>query len=691
MFAGTLQAAQNVANQFTRTINSITSNHPASKPSVINPNDNAQYPKESTGYYQCLLLDQFLEQYAEAKRNPENRNWRLVLQIAKENQAFAVTPIQFTYSKTAESPNEYKFNLQLKAWKRIKLEDIGAAKISAPKINTNVLQRALNAIQEARRLLSASINLIKAVRSDFQTPLNALRQTALFVKDTAGLTSAIVDLPSQIINDYKSSIKESFDLIGSAGSEIAQNAAAIGKIKQVQNQSRSREGVSDSAVSSGQLGQAAQTSSKTDPSNSIFEKPEENFEIFNSLTLDQVKFTPAQQDAIDAEIELARLITVDDLRKNRAVILELALQISNAFGAGNEFFSQVYSRPAPYARVQEMTIDEFVILRALYDSVQAFDLLTATQDLDDQRVSSAYEFVGNLAEDADFTFIDSQAKMMVPVPFGLNIEQIAARYLGDPDRWLEIATINALKEPYIDEDGFFRPLLSNADGRQFNISSKENLYIGQKIILSSLTQPQEARRIINIEKISDSNYLITADGLDNLSVYTTANSAKMQAFLPGTVNSQNQIFIPAEGAAPDDVRTRPVSAFKNDPLVGLSKVDILLTENGDIAVNNYGDFRLAGGLTNIIQALKMKFSVNPGRLLKHLEYGAGIEHGVSSADVNSQDIVETIRTSIQEDERFDQIERLEIVLNGPTLTINLAVSLANGQGIVPISFNARVK
>ena len=693
LFAGTLENANLLAGQVNRVINSATSNHPVSKPTALKPGDNGDLPKQSTGYYQCLLMDQFLEQYAEAKRDPKNKNWRLVLQVAKENQAFVVTPVQFTYFKSSESPNEYKFNLQLRAWKRISLEGGEYSKIDEDSVraNINALQRALTTITEARRTLAISINLIKAVRSDFRTPLNALRQISFFIKDFVGLTIAVADLPNQIIGDYRSTIKESFPLIGQPGSDLAKNASAISKVKSVQNQIKNREGLSDSAIKSGQIGAASQAADKTDPSNEIFENPEENFEIFNAITLDQVKLTPPQQEAIDLEVEKIRLITVDDIREKRAEILKLGTQISNVFGAGNSFFSTVYSFPAPIARAQEMTIDEFVVLKTIYDVAQTLDLLTATQDLDDQRINSAYEYVGALAQDADFTFIESQSKMMVPVPFGLNIEQIAARYLDDPDRWLEIVTLNALKEPYIDENGFFRSLLSNADGRQFNINSVENLYVGQKIIFSSLTQPQESRRIINIEQINETNYLITADGLDNLDIYTIADKAKIQAFLPGTINSQNQIFIPTEDQAPNDVRTRPVSTFKNDPLVGLSKIDILLTENGDVALNNYGDFRLAGGLTNIVQALKMKFAVIQGRLIKHPQYGSSVQPGISIAELDAKEIVETIRNSIQEDTRFSQIERLEISLNGPTLTINLSVSLANNQGIVPISFGVRVK
>jgi hypothetical protein len=366
--------------------------------------------------------------------------------------------------------------------------------------------------------------------------------------------------------------------------------------------------------------------------------------------------------------------------------MELASQISNAFGAGDSTYSSVYGKPSPYSRVQNMTVDEYAILNSLYDVIQAIDSITATNELDEGRTESAFEFVGSLAAASEIPFEGSDSKVRLPVPFGLNMEQIAARYLGNPDRWIEIATLNSLRSPYIDEDGFFYSLLSNADGRQFNISTNENLFVGQKIVLSSLTQPQTTRRIINIEKISATNYLITVDGLDNLDVFTFSDNAKMRAFLPGTVNSQDQIFIPSEAPATDTVLSRPIPATKGDPLVGLSKVDWLLTESGDIATDSYKDFKLSFGMTNIMQALKMKFATPPNRLLKHPNYGAGLTHGVSAADLSGQDVVQQIIRSIQDDPRFGDILNLTISKKGPTFEVNLAVALADGSGIFPINF-----
>lgn len=684
LFSGTVQAFGGVINQVDRTLNAIQG-HPAPNPTKMQPNG---VLLESTGYYQALLLDQFLEQYAEAKKDPANAAWRLVFDIPKENQSFVVTPVQFSYSKSVDSPNEIRYTLQFKAWQRIDITGgANPSEIKELKLEPDLLSKLINSVEEARRTLGAAYNLVKAVRSDFQTPFNILREISLFAKDLAGFVISAVDLPRQIIQDSQSAIKDVFVKNLSLSYQNYQDSSTLYAIQSIQESSNLKEGVSDSQIASGQLGNNASSALQTDPVSEIFKNPEQNFELFNSITSDNISFNFAQRDIIDADLESIKNTTVDDLIQDRAKLLELALQISDAFGAGSEDYDSIYDRSAPKDRIQEMTIDEFSILRSIYDVIQNLDSITATNEIDQGRIQNAFEYVGGLANDSGINFDTSSiSKIRVPVPYGLSMEQISARFLGDPDRWMEIATLNALRSPYIDEDGFYYNLLSNADGRRFNVNTNQNIFVGQKIYLSSLTQNTITRRIIDIEKINSTNYLVTVDGLDNLDAYTITDNAKMKAFLPGTVNSLDQIYIPSELEATETVLSRPIPSTAGDPLVGLSKVDWLIGENNDVVIDSFGNFKLAAGLSNLIQALKMKFSTQPGKLLKHPEYGAGLTPGVSTADLNNSDVISQIVKSIENDPRYGKILSLKVEKNGPTYSVGLAVTLADGSGVFPISF-----
>ncbi len=686
VFGGALEQFNTVVEQVRRVINTATSGHPANPLKTIQPAQ-ADAGETSTGYYHALALEQFLEQYAEAKKNPANAAWRLVFDVPKQNQSFVVTPLQFVWNQSETKPDQIMYTFQLKAWRRIDLaEKVSAIQPTVQKITPGILQRILSTINEARKLTSASTDLIGAVRSDIEKPLDVLRQSALLVKDLAGVAVTAADLPFQIQKDYASSIKDSLNILSTSLASTSSDPSLRSALTGIKSSSANVEGLSLSAVGGGQLGKASATAQSIDPSDNVFRSPEKNFSLMDAVPVFSMSLNNAQQAAVDQIIENSRQITVDDIRGFRTVIQDLSLQLSNNFGAGDAYYSQIYNRPPPVTRLTPMTLDEYELLKALYDVMQSYDILTATTDIDDANKQTNMEYVAGLADEAGIDFDIPTSKILAPVPFGLSIEQIASRYLGDAQRWLEIVTLNNLRDPYIDETGFQRSLLSNATGRQITISSVEDMFIGQRIVLRSSSQSPSARRILGIDRLSDTSFLLSLDGEANLDNFTLADQAYIQAYLPGTVNSQQKIFIPSELPVPNDPNIIVPTSVQSDTLVGLSKVDWLLTEKGDLATNSFGDFRFAAGITNIIQCVKLKLSTPKGKVLLHPEYGLGLTPGMMNSDVNVQDIFNSINKLIEEDPRFQGLDSLQINLRGPTLSISMGVQLAGQSGVFPLTF-----
>lgn len=693
LFGGTIEAFGNLTSSVQRVINTATTGHPASKPITKQP-ENTPATLSSTGYYQALAIQQFLEQYAEQKKNPSNASWRLVFDIPKQNQSFIVTPVQFTWQQNKERPLQVNYSLQLRAWRRINLvEGVSETAPSIQPLSPGILQRILNTISAARTVCNQSLNLIAAVRSDVEAPLEALRQTALFVKGLAGVAVAVADLPLQLQQDYKSAINNfisnmSFNnlLNEPSGGNAGSSSAVQAQIAATKATSQQTEGLSLDSVSSGQLGNNAVNASAINPANNIYASPDANFVLLNQVPLDNLSLNVRQQNAAQNAINDANALTIADLKNFRATIQQLALQLSNNFGTGSAFYNQVYGLPPPIVRSAPITLDDYEFLNSLYDAMQSYDLLTASTQIDDQARQSDMEYVAGLAQNAGIPFAIPNSMILAPVPFGLTIEAIAQRYLGDPQRWLEIATLNTLQDPYIDESGFQYTLLSNASGRQITIGGNQDLYLGQTITLMGAAQTPSSRVILGIERLSDTSYLVTLDGEANLSNFTTAAGSYLQAYLPGTVNSQQKIFIPSDQSVPTDPHIIVPALTSVDPLTGMSKVDILLTDDGDIAVNNYGDFRFAYGMTNIVQALRIKFGSIAGSIILHPEFGLGIKPGTINGSINAQQIYSSINSQLKQDSRFAGVGSLQVILNGPILTINLGVILANKQGVFPITF-----
>ena len=140
-------------------------------------------------------------------------------------------------------------------------------------------------------------------------------------------------------------------------------------------------------------------------------------------------------------------------------------------------------------------------------------------------------------------------------------------------------------------------------------------------------------------------------------------------------------------ALPDDPNIIIPSAASGDPLSGLSKVDWLLTDNGDLAVNNFGDLRYSYGMTNIMQALKIKFGTSQGTMLLHPEFGLGIKPGTANSTVRLKDLSTQINNMIVADPRFAGVSNLQLILQGPALSMNVGVYLAGLNGVFPLTFN----
>ncbi len=688
VFGGTLEAFGNLANQVQSTLNVATGNSAASKPITPQP-ETSTNGLISTGYYFAMKLQQFLEQYAEAKKDPANAGWRLVFDIPKQNQSYIVTPMSYTWQQSQNKSMEILYTMQLKAWRRIDLNNkpfVAEPGVSA--LTPGILNRVLNTLYQAQVTVASAINLIGAVRSDVEAPITALQQTTLLVKGLAGAVITAANLPAQLVTDYKSAISTFFTSlsINSLTGQASVKAAVIAPLQNLQNSIIKTEGLSVNAVANGQIGTTAVQAQPGDPAFNIFSQPATNFLLFDQVPVNSLVLTPAQQQAVNTAISNANALTVSDLKGFRATIQTLALQLSNNFGTGDAFVSKVYNLPAPITRVTPISISNYEILNDLYDTMAAYDLLTASTQINDDTNLTNMEYVASLAAPSGIEFNVPNSKIIVPVPFGLTMEGIASRYLGDPQRWLEIATLNSLREPYIDENGFQLPLLSNANGNYVTVSSSTNLFLGQTVMLMAVGQMPVARLILGIDQLSATSVLLTLDGLPNLNNFTTANSAYIQAYLPATVNSQQTIYVPSDipvNVVPN-ITVPPIASA--DPLTGLSEVDLLLTDTGDLAVNVYGDFRYSYGLTNLIQALRIKFGTVAGTVLLHPEFGLGVRPGTVNSDIQVQQLFNSVNQLIAADNRFAGLSNLQIVLNGPVLTINLGVVLAGSNGVFPLSF-----
>jgi hypothetical protein len=129
---------------------------------------------------------------------------------------------------------------------------------------------------------------------------------------------------------------------------------------------------------------------------------------------------------------------------------------------------------------------------------------------------------------------------------------------------------------------------------------------------------------------------------------------------------------------PDSYLTKKLSSFEKN--LG---VDLKITVDGDLQLNNLSDLDLIVGVNNAAQALFLKMNIEPGGLIYHPQIGAGLLVGDKTR--KAFDIKSQLVRSITSDSRFENVQ-VSVNIEGSTYIIDLVVTLA-GTGIaVPLQF-----
>jgi hypothetical protein len=657
----------------------------------------------STGYYQFKLLERFFDAYAAMKKTRAGRSYVLALEIWKDDNMYLVTPVMFNVRRSAASPLEYNYDLQFKAWKRIKpLGDNPVSFDHAPAgRDPNKLAQALNKIQEARRVLQGAKNVLKGVRADINNVLfTPIREAVMFCKDTLGVANTAFDLPTNIIKDLKEPILESISLRTAGEATGANFKSAYNRAKGAFEDLSVQ--ISKAAINSGRLGNLPGATAGTagspgglgssgapltgaSPGDKIADNPDDHADFYETVKPGNLNLRPATQRKIDDERRRVRNLRREDFEKARDSVAAVLTDFEAAVGAENSTYSRIYQTPdRPSTRVP--TDSDFEVIFALNSVVMEMNRLAASGTINRNEVS-AIDFIAGLASRSGIAFRTPRSKFLVPFPYTYTLEQLSSQYLGTPDRWHEIAALNGLMAPYVDEIGFTLTLLTNGNGNQVTVADISRLFVNQQVWVSSTAQGRTKRRISKIETISPGIHTLTLTGEQNLGIYTVSAGASIQAFLPNTVNSQMSIYIPSDEESDDsDFRHKSIPGIDYfDPLVRVGGIDLLLTANGDLVVTPDGDGRLAVGLTNIVQKVRLVLDTPRGSLLHHPDYGFPVQVGDSTADVSAQDILDICRNLFKGDPTFTGVQSAAILKNGPVVKIALSVGIAGTQQVIPIT------
>jgi len=656
---------------------------------------------EQTGYVQFWRLHNFFIEYAEHKRS--HKDSRLVFSCPKDNVAYVCTPVSFDIRRDASAPMLYRYSIVLKAWD---LEDRASANEGLlqgeipDRFDLLSVKRVLDKIRQARKAVQAASNVIRGVQSDIFDALNIVNQGVLALKDVAGVGAQLIDfLPTiksnanllivtnknqwvQVFQEYDSAFRRygvsspdltAFEKVavpiaaGAVAGSVALNAALAGKMGgKPTGESGNTEGTNPGALLAvnAVLGSA---------------------DLTNEISLTDLGKLPKSVGAqIQSEKEKARATTSGDIRSLVGKLGETGDNLAYASGMMDPGYAKTYGLPVPATAPRVATEDDVILAANLDQTREGFLTTLATgnifAELPDDPFTTADDVLA-----ADDAVITPTSAFAITVDRGATLEQLAALHLDDAARAREIAILNSLRSPYIDEDGF-NLSIAQASGRSFLVRDRSQLALNQVLRVSGNGIPSSRRQVLNIEDVGNSTFRVTVNGKPNLDIYGPLSNPYINARLPGTVGSGDTLLIPSADS-PDEVsagRSTPLS----DRLTFAEKVflvDIGLTPDGDLNIGASGDVSRSFGYQNAVQAIRLIIETEQGELEWHPEHGFDAAIGQRMSSDLLTLIRERVRSAIVADPRFIDADVL-VSRSGSAYTVRVEAFGKRGTGRIAVEF-----
>jgi hypothetical protein len=643
-------------------------------PNVITDDDLVKY---GTGYYQCLQLRRFLESYHETKKTTLGSSLRLGFFVWKSKDCYIVTPIKFDVVQNASSPFEYKYSLALRAWRRIDPEatfgftvgEVASNIVSAR--DASFVGELFQRLQAVRDTIDGLRDTVLAIRSDFEATVGTvLRTVALIMSSVAGLVQAARDFPDSIkkaiANDLKqfwSSINNSLNKIKGQNDYVDSVIADINK----KNGLLIQNGVSDTP--SDPIGLIA---AFTDPKNSL---------ILQNINPKDYVLSTKTSTTIDNEVDRVQQLSSTDLRDMQLSIEKFSADYADKIGVGSESYNLILGRTTSI-KIRDANDDDFIVLNALSELSSLLGSLAIYKS--QYKTPTWIEVISDSLSMMGVDLKVPSSKLTVPFPYNGTLERLAQQYLGDATRWNEIALLNELHSPYVNEIVYTKTVLMFGSGRQIFIADGSKLVIGQVVELISDTR-RGSYLVVDVQQINDSSWSVTLSGTDDLSVFTLDDNAYLSFYDPYTLHGGQLVYIPSNDPA-SQLPNYALNSQEMSAMLQIGDIDWALNDGNDLIIKPDGDIALVYGLSSLIQWVRIALSTPKGSLLLHPEFGLGLSAGMSDADVDAQEIIAQLNDLFTGKQNNLTVNNLIVGLQNSVLNLGIELGVIGTSIRLPLSF-----
>jgi hypothetical protein len=421
--------------------------------------------------------------------------------------------------------------------------------------------------------------------------------------------------------------------------------------------------------------------------------------VFSNTLINDLPLTKEENTILDTELVRIRGFIKTDFRALRDEIIIARNQLADTVGGNDDSYDATFNRSA-LTKLKDITPADIQNMQALQNGIKTIDYILANARNILTTVSiDPFALARQNANNDALQIETGRSALLVKMNFGDDLESLAQRYLNNSDRWMEIATANGLRPPFIDEIGQKVLLLSNGNGNQVNVAAEdtngnanlEKFYIGQQIFLQSDTEKfPDQRSVVNIKEVPVSGELVLElSGENDLGKYKIIENANIRVYLPNTINSLFLVQIPTSEEASLQPGEEPFFLSDKSEDEKRAGVDLALNNSFDLVLTPTSDFQLSFGVPNAVQAIKIKMVSEQGQNSRHSTFGLVSLQGRKFADTAEaiEEITTSINGMIEVDPRFERVESLRVSKVKSALLVQLEVLMAGSGTVVPISFS----
>jgi hypothetical protein len=663
-------AATAAAQGFLSSVKRVVDNVDGEKKSTPAPADLTQ-----TGYYQFWDLHHFLVSYAEAKKDLNGSGYRLVFGMPKDGVEYIVTPVSFDMHKDTSNPLMYRYSISLKSWginipTGNKPEDLS---IPTPR-RVSLVKSVVNTLRSVREAITSASGVIAGVQSDLLDVMQAYNQVLLGIADAVGLWNSIRDF-AQVFENNKNLIVSSGE--STLRDEIARSTSPFRvRLPAYESASDKSKGIhgEDNLSNTSTLSPYAQRFAIMLKDPNFYNRPVSALEPLPKSVTDQ----------IDAEKEKAKKTTSQQVRNLAQKLQEATDNLSSATGSMDPIFAVTYGVPVgiPSRTVTEADI---ILMSQIMDAKTGFVSFLATGEIFRERDVDPFAIARQNLDSSD-TITTPLSAYAVAVDQYATLDDIALKYLGDMGRGRDIAILNHLRSPYIDEDGAINSI-SGVEGRTF-ITDFGSLYAaGQRVQIKGNGVADTYRRVLGKKELGGGAWRVTVDGRDNLDMFTPSTIPRAWARQPGTIGSGDTVLIPDDASTIEQANRPTVASEALSHAEKVFGIDLALDDTGDLAKGADGDFSKAMGYDNASQILKILIETQKGELKAHPSYGLNV--GLAFPNTNLDGLSSDLESQIRADGRF-QSSTVDITVEGSVVRTRVSAQGAGGTGIIPVAFDVGV-